>query len=124
MKSYSYFMTLPLMVEGAMDRIIAVLVKRGYTVSGGFKDATYLSQPGNVVVLFALNLSRQFSEKELEAEVAVYIQNDVLDILEITKTRYYFLNIRDNNNINISKYTLGNISVELRTENKLNVKLN
>ncbi len=91
---WTQYLIVPVMIEGAVDRITSVLVKRGYSVGPlSEKGAAYMSDEDNMVVLVTLILKKKLTRTEAKDEAAArsYILKDVKDVLLVTKTKYYMI---------------------------------
>lgn len=91
---WTQYLIVPVMVEGAVDRITSVLVKRGYSVGPlSDKGTAYMSDPDNMVVLVTLILKRHLTRSEAKDENAArsFFLKDIKDVLLVTKTKYYMI---------------------------------
>ena len=56
---YNYYLIIPLLTELASDRVISVLVKRGYVVSSlSVTEKVCLTEENNVVAILSLNIKK------------------------------------------------------------------
>ena len=77
-----------LMLEKAADKIISVLVKRGYAVQAASNKGNVCnSEQDNMCTVLALSIT-----KNIDCKNAF---NDVKDVLDITSTKYYMLVITE-----------------------------
>jgi hypothetical protein len=106
---WTQYLIVPVMVEGAVDRITSVLVKRGYTVGPlSEKGTAYMSDDDNMVVLVTLILKKQLTKTEAKDENAArsYFMKDIKDVLLVTKTKYYMIWL---GNVSMCTWALGNL---------------
>lgn len=106
---WTQYLIVPVMLEGAVDRITSVLVKRGYTVGPlSDKGNAYMSEQDNMVVLVTLVLKKRLTRAEAKDENGArsYMLKDVKDILLVTKTKYYMIWLGD---VCMCTWALGNL---------------
>lgn len=112
-----YYLVVPLLSESVVDRIISVLVKRGYSVGPlASSRKAYFGSENNLVTLLALNIGRYTDEQEADYMGKVY--DDVLDVLDVVKAKYLAIWLSEP--INSAHFNVGNVTRDT-VEEKLNV---
>lgn len=113
----SFYIWVNLLTPSSIDKIIVILVKRGYDV--GPLEATrkpYREEDNNLNCVLALNIGRTFAETELKPLSIVY--EDLSDILTFTKTKYFSFNISEPANCT---WKLGNV-VMVKEDKQASIK--
>jgi len=104
---YNYYLIIPLLTELASDRVISVLVKRGYVVSSlSVTEKVCLTEENNVVAILSLNIKKSLPSNTKDPREVVRL--DVKDVLMVTKTKYYMLWIGEPMTCN---WDIGNMKV-------------
>lgn len=115
-----YYLVIPLLAEGIVDRIISVLVKRGYFVGPlASSRKVYFGGDNNVVTLLALNVSRTHKKDEADAIGKTY--DDVVDVLKTVKAKYLCVWLSDpvsNAHFNVGNVTRDPVEEKVNAGNK------
>lgn len=99
-----YYLVLSLLSESVVDRIVAVLVKRGYTVGPlASSRKAYFGAPGNLVTLLALNIAKYVKEDE---DIGT-IYDDVVDVMYVVKAKYLSIWVSDP--VANAQFQIGNV---------------
>lgn len=103
-----HYAIIPLMIASSMDRVISVLVKRGYTVGPlASSKKVYATQDGNCVTILALDLRKTIPDDGEESRNVIL--DDIKDVLNVTNTRYYMITVGELNGL--FTWTVGNVTV-------------
>jgi hypothetical protein len=109
-REVKHYAIIPLMVASAMDKIIAVLVKRGYTVAPlASSKKAYISEDGNLTTILALDLKKTIPDDGKESRTV--ISDDLKDVLKVTSTRYYMLVVGEVQGM--FTWMIGNVTTEV-----------
>lgn len=102
---HNYYILLPVMSEASVDRVIAVMVKRGYKVAPlSSKGAAYLAGEKNLVTIATLNVWKAIDADEEDPMNVV--TEDVKDILKVIDAKFYMLFVSEPVNC---RWALGNL---------------
>lgn len=113
-----HYLIAGLLTESSVDRVISVLVKRGYTV-GALEDSgrPYMTRENNLVVCMHLVLDKKVPETLEDSRT--FILNDVIDVFEVTNTKYLLVWMGDVGTSGMS-WNLGNVTRD-PVEEKVNM---
>lgn len=99
-----YYLVIPLLSESVVDRIVSVLVKRGYSVGPlASSRKAYFSTTNNVVTLLALNIAKYVKPDD---DIGL-IYDDVVDILYVVKAKYLSIWLSDP--VSNAQFQVGNV---------------
>lgn len=108
LKEHNRYLIIGLMMPGSVDRVIAVLVKRGYTVAPlSSARSAYLAADDNMVTLLTLNITGAVPEDVKDPSNHIY--EDVKDVLKVTSTKHYMMYLGEPAGC---KWGLGNVTKE------------
>jgi hypothetical protein len=103
--SRDYYLHVAVMVERSIDRVIAVLVKRGYTVGPLSKDLkTHISNENNVATLLSLRVTAVVDSADKSPLLTVFA--DIRDVLKVTDIKFFAATISEPI---ASSWILGNV---------------
>lgn len=99
-----YYLVVPLLGESTVDRIVSVLVKRGYTVGPlASSRKAYHTAPNNIVTLLALNVSRYVKP---DTDISI-IYDDIVDVMNVVKAKYLSIWLSDP--VSTASFQVGNV---------------
>ncbi len=87
---HNYYVIVPVLNAGSLDRLVAVLVKRGYKVGPLASNHTaYLTTDENLVTLITVNVWKHVPNDIADPRTAVF--DDIKDILKVIEAKYIML---------------------------------
>lgn len=99
-----YYLVIPLLSESVVDRIISVMVKRGYSVGPlASSRKAYHTTKNNIVTLLALNVAKYVNEDD---SIRV-IYDDIVDVLNVVKAKYLSIWLSDP--VSNAQFQVGNV---------------